>query len=219
MSTFALENGRPNSFETLIDILRDDAAIVTADGLHIRASTGVPVGDYKDRFVQVVTGPVLNDGAIAVRETGKLRLGTRFITDCGNDHCIADLLAAAGAILACDGLVQIGSNEPRPFHWDFDEELPRPETYVLSRSGTSLTEIYRAAEWQEQQPRLPAPLMRDGGPVFPASVFEKGQIEPNRPLAGSDEQSSVASQPILQRGRLVCCRARPQSNREQGFLS
>ena len=213
------EQGRPDRFETLIDILRDDAAIVTVDGQRIRASTGVPVGDPKDAFIQAVTGSVLDDGAISVRQMGKLRLGTRFITPDGRDHCLSDLIDAVGATVTCDGLVQIGSDDPRPFHWDFAEELPRPEDYILSRSGTNLTEMYRASEWHEQQPRLPAPLMRDGGPVAPASTFDKGQIAPNRPLAGSDERFASSNPPTLQGGRLVREKSKPQIDQDQEFLS
>jgi len=186
-----------HKFQTLIDIIRDDGVIETVNGTHIRASTGLPIDDPRDRFVQAITGEVLDDGAIAVRERGQVRLGTRFITDDGGDYCISDLISTLGAEVDEDGLICRGSDEPKPFHWDFDDTLPKPEDYVLKRSGTSLEEIYQASEWEVQRPQMPPPLRRDGGPVGPLPASEISRVEPNTPLAASSERYAQSQRPIF----------------------
>ena len=192
-----------NRFETLIDILRDDGVIETVDKTCIRAATGLSLDDPRDAFVQCVTGEVIDDGAIAIRECGQLRLGTRFITENGCDYCVADLVDAIGATVNGDGLICQGSETPRPFHWDLSDQLPKPEDYVLMRSGTTLEDIYRAAEWEGQRPRLGAPLTLDGGPVESARGVQAFQLSPNTPLAGTDARYAGSNYPSLKRGSLV----------------
>jgi len=192
-----------HKFQTLIDIIRDDGVIETTDGILIRASTGLLIDDPRDASVQAITGEVLDNGAVAVRERGKLRLGTRFITDDGGDYCIADLISVLGAEVGDDGLIRVGSGEPKPFHWDLDDVLPKPEDYVLKRSGTSLDEIYQASEWESQRPHLPAPLRRDGGPIGPLPASEISGIVPNIPLAASDERYANSSRPMINRRRAL----------------
>jgi len=194
---FRADNDKAHKFETLIDILRDDGVIETAEGVSIRAATGLPIDDPRDGFVQAVTGEILDDGAIAVRERGELRLGTRFITEDGRDYCIADLIEALGSKIDENGLICRDNGEAKPFHWDLSETLPKPEDYVLKRSGTSLEKIYQASEWEAQRPQMPPPMRRDGGPVGPLPASEISRVEPNTPLAASSERYARSRRPIF----------------------
>jgi len=194
---FRADSDKAHKFETLIDLLRDDGVIETAQGVYIRAATGLPIDDPRDGFVQAITGEILDDGAIAVRERGELRLGTRFITEGGRDYCIADLIEALGSKIDENGLICRDNGEAKPFHWDLSETLPKPEDYVLKRSGTSLEKIYQASEWEAQRPQMPPPMRRDGGPVGPLPASEISRVEPNTPLAASSERYARSQRPIF----------------------
>ena len=171
----------------IIDILRSDGALVRKDGTKVRASTGVPLGDMRDRLIWAVTGDTVPDGGIRVRDKGRIRLGTRFITDDGQDICVADLIFGRGATVTEDGLIQTGTGGTKmPYHWPFTAMLPNPEDYVLRRSAVSLTEIYRAAQWESVPPRLPPPAEDTPGPVPlgaapPQAVAPSGEPPPVRP--------------------------------------
>lgn len=143
----------------LMDILREDAAVVRADGVEVRANTGVPVGDPLDGFVQVVVGAPTPEGGFEVRKAGKVRLGSRVILEDGRDFCVADVIAAGGGQVGDDGLIATeGCPEGAPFHWPFGDSLPNPEDYILKRSGVTLAEIYAANEWESGRSRLSAPI-------------------------------------------------------------
>ena len=172
-------NGR---YVPVIDILRSDGALVRKDGSKVRAGTGVPLGDSGDTYVWAITGVTTEEGT-RVRDKGKIRLGTRFITDDGRDICVADLIAAAGGAVTDDGLIQKDGGEKMPFLWTFTEMLPKPEDYILQRSALHLDEIYQAGEWESAQPQVPAPVRGDLGPVqkSPESVLQAAP--PNIPLS------------------------------------
>ncbi len=182
---------RPDSrkqpkFEPLIDILREDGLIETADGTQIRAATNVPLGDPADRFIWAVTGPRKPDGSVGPGDCGQLRLGTRFVTEDGTTGSIGDLVAMLGGQVTEDGLIRIGSGPDLPFHWTFGPTLPKPEDYVLACSGTTLADLYRVAEWESVLPGLPVPLVPEGGPVQPLSSTERQTLRRNEPLALAD---------------------------------
>lgn len=144
----------------MIDILRSDGALVREDGKKIRACTNEPLGSAKDNFIRAIAGQKQPDGSVKVGQTGKIRLGTRYITDDGYDVCVADLIAAAGAQVSADGLVvQRPGAEGVPFFWPFSPGLPRPEDYVLQRSALTLSAIYDAGEWEQIPPLMPRPRM------------------------------------------------------------
>jgi hypothetical protein len=165
---FRPDSKRASKFETLIDILRDDGQIQKQDGTLVRAATDVPVGDPHDGFVQVVTGKMNDDGSINPIERGRIRLGTRFVKD-RKAYCIADVIKAGGGIVGEDELIRVEDGVPVPFHWHFSDTLPKPEDFVLACSGTTLEDIYKASEWEDQRPHMPAPMVMDGGPVQPLS--------------------------------------------------
>jgi hypothetical protein len=142
----------------LIDILRSDGAVVRRDGTAVRAATNCAVGAAEDGFVWAVTGDRADNGGITVRDKGRIRLGTRASTPDGDDVSVAELIVGAGGAVTPDGLVRRGGAGPAmPFLWTFSEMLPKPEDYVLQRSGLTLTEIYRAGEWEGEGPMLAAP--------------------------------------------------------------
>ncbi|GAB5467443.1 MAG: hypothetical protein Kilf2KO_04730 [Rhodospirillales bacterium] len=120
----------------IIEVLCADGIIVNEEGAQIRASTNCPIDHPHDRFVWAICGRRSASGAVQVREKGKLRLGLRFQFKGGEDASIADLIEEQGLFVNDVGLVQ---REPKgqhfPFFWHYPGWLPRPETYVLQRSG------------------------------------------------------------------------------------
>ena len=95
---------------------------------------------------------------------------------------MADLIEARGGVVGDDGLVRVGDGPAMPFHWEFGDTLPEPEDFVLACSGTTLEDIYKAAEWESQGPHLPAPMVLDGGPVEPLSGAALSAMPRNEPL-------------------------------------
>ena len=129
----------------LIDILRDDGAVVRQDGSLMRAATGCAVGSDADRLIEVVGA----DGT-----TGRLRAGTRVAGETG-EVTVSALIAQAGGTICDGGVVLPGAPAPQPFVWA--GRLPAPEDYVLRQSGLTLAEIYAADEW-ESPPQMAAAL-------------------------------------------------------------
>jgi len=156
---YRADSSKSNKFETLIDILRADGALQKTDGTVIRASTGAQIGGPLDALISVVIGDTDTIGRTVVAGSTKLRAGHRVALDDGSEFTLAQIIEAGGGVILENGLVATEANpEGVPFHWVFGEELPKPEDYVLQRSGVTLEDIYRANEWQDMQPKLPAPL-------------------------------------------------------------
>ncbi len=181
---------RPDSknsykYETLIDVLRDDGMIEHSDRVKLRAATNVPVGTPRDGFVMAITGTRRPDGGVDIKEQGRIRLGTRFLVGEGKERkswAVADLIKAGGGVVGDDELIRVGDGPGMPFHWDFGDTLPKPEDFVLACSQTTLEEIYNAAEWESQGPRLPAPMRLDRGPVEPLKGAALSAMPRNEPL-------------------------------------
>ena len=70
-----------------------------------------------------------------------------------------------------------------PFVCVLSDSLPNPQNFLLARSHTTLADIYRAGEWESIQPAMPAPLVRDGGPVQPLSAIRLAAMKRNVPMA------------------------------------
>ena len=189
---------RPDSkksykYETLIDVLRDDGVIKHQDGTLIRAATNVPVDSARDGFVKAVTGTRKADGTFEQKDEGRIRLGTRFLIGKGKERrswAAADLIERIGGVVGDDELIRVGDSAPMPFLWEFGDTLPKPEDFVLACSGTTLEDIYKAAEWESQGPRLPAPMVLDRGPVQPLKGAALSAMPRNEPL-------NVAHAPIV----------------------
>jgi hypothetical protein len=202
------DSRRPYKFEPLIDILRDDGVVQDSNGALVRAATGVPVGDPRDRFVWAITGDRSDDGrSVTVKAKGRIRLGTRIITDDGKDFCVDDLIKSGDGIVTDEGLIRVGLAQ-MPFHWTYSDTLPKAEDYVLKRSGTTLDDIYKATEWEQVRPHMPPPMVRDGGPVQPLSQADLTLMPRNTPLAMRDEGYAASSRPILNRKQRKAAEAR-----------
>ena len=183
---YRADSKKAPKFETLIDILRDDGVIQKQDGTLIRAATNVPVGDPRDGFVKASTGTRRADGTLDEQDQGRIRLGTRFIMGEGKQRkhwSIADVIEHAGGVVGEDEMIRVGEGPAMAFHWEFGDTLPKPEDFVLEASGTSLEDIYKAAEWEGQQPQMPAPMVMDGGSVQPLPHKALNAMPRNEPLS------------------------------------
>lgn len=179
------DSKKADKYETLIDVLRDDGMIEHRDGVKLRAATNVPVGDPRDDFIQAVTQSRKADGTLVQNDAGRIRLGTRFIVGEGEERksfAVADLIEHGGGVVGDDELIRVGDGEPMPFLWEFSDTLPKPEDFVLACSGTTLEDIYKAAEWESQGPRLSAPMVLDRGPVQPLKGAALSAMPRNEPL-------------------------------------
>lgn len=179
---FRPDSKKADKFECLLDILRDDGMIQNVEGKNIRAATNVPVGDPRDGFVWAVIQERKN-GILVEKERGRIRLGTRFIIDGKTSQCVADVIAARGGTIGDDELIRFGDSPPMPFAWEHGATLPKPEDFVLQASGTTLTDIYKAGEWESRRPHMPAPMVMDGGLVQPLSATRISAMSRNQPLS------------------------------------
>ena len=127
----------------IIDILRTDGALVREDGTKVRAATGCELGTPDDQFVWAITGDTQPDSTTQVRHKGRIRLGTRVITPVGVDISVRELIEGAGGRITPAGLIIRQDGGPQmPFLWTFGDYLPKPEDYVLQRSGLTLMDLY-----------------------------------------------------------------------------
>jgi len=164
----------------LIDILRDDGAVVRSDGTLVRAATNCVVGSLGDRLVWAIAGPDFN-GAIKVTDKRQLRLGTRVITPDGEDSCILDALIAEHGPL--DDNFSFADGTPLDelvVHVPFGDKLPKPEDYILKRSALALSEIYAANEWESVGPQTSPPPDRWDATHLHEAVLS---VAPNIPPA------------------------------------
>jgi hypothetical protein len=140
----------------LIDILRDDGAVVAADGRVIRAATNALLGSREDAFLQVRYLPA---GAESVHQEGRLRAGTLLLTDEGETASVLQLLEAEGYTVTDDGLVARDGEDPHALHWY--GPLPRPEDYVLQVSNLTDADLSGDVDY------IPD-VASDGGPLLGA---------------------------------------------------
>ncbi|MDF1720771.1 MAG: hypothetical protein P1U65_08855 [Minwuia sp.] len=143
----------------VIDILRADGALMRADGTLIRASTGAEVGSIDDRMLHcVLTRSVQGGKSLLVVGDHFMRYGTRVVLEDGQDVSIHELVEAEGGHLNEVGEIEMPDGVCGPFIWSAVQPMfPRPEDYVLSRSGLTLKAIYEADEWETARPEMPAP--------------------------------------------------------------
>ncbi len=157
-------------FRPLIEILMDDGALIREDGSLVRAATGCPVGSELDRKIKMLwtitprpkEGESIDLDAVSWNET-YVRLGTRYARHDGTSPSVADFLEAQGHTLTDEGLIDRHDGEaPTPLH-EFGRQ-PRPEGYVLARSGLTLEEIMGT----------PESLNDEIGYALPATVIAAG---------------------------------------------
>lgn len=161
-------------FRPVMDILIDDGAVVNENGSLRRLSTNAPVGSDDDLPVQVaLVRPFAGRDAkgrerrsLKAVELGWLRTGTRFIKPdsakdreaagdgttaaIGDEFTLGEVIRANGWQLVTKGrkrgmIRQRPGDSPKPFPWGGDA-LPRPEDYVLAKSGVTLDELRQAAK-------------------------------------------------------------------------
>lgn len=161
----------------------------------IRAATNVPVDSQLDGFVLAVVQIRKADGTVEQIDEGRIRVGTRFLVGTGKERksfAVADLIEAGGGVVGEDELIRFGDGPATPFLWDFCDTLPKPEDFVLACSGTTLEDIYKAAEWESQDPRLPAPKVLDRGTVQPLKGAALSAMPRNEPLNVTHAQVAPA---------------------------
>lgn len=93
-------------------------------------------------------------------------------------------------------------------------KLPKPEDYVLQRSGTTMADIYKVSEWEERRPKMPAPLVRDGGPVQAASAIELSLMPRNAHLSETSEGYARSELPMLNRKACKAMDAKKRTKRK-----
>ena len=153
------------SFRMLLDILCDDGAIVDREGRLVRAATNGLVGTREDASVEIAY--VTEPDSRAWRRA-RLRAGTRLCLPEGGSTTVLACLQDEGYRLRSDGLVECDGEAPQPLPW-FGVP-PRPEDYVLARSGLTLAELYAEA------PQRPIPTWPTG------ARSDVGRAESREPL-------------------------------------
>jgi hypothetical protein len=168
----------------ILDILRSDGALEREDGTIIRAGTGCPLGTMGDRMIAAISGVLDPDGSVQITGAGHIRAGTRFIQADGEDVSVLELILRTGGRLTENGMIQSGTDGPIvPFLWTFTLSLPRPEDYVLQRSGTDLHDIYQANEWEAVRPAMPIPAGGEAGATISRHPALIAAAPVNVPLA------------------------------------
>lgn len=185
---FRPDSRKANKFEPLIDILRDDGIIQHKDGALIRASTGCEVGSADDTEFWAFLIYEDDQGLERVRDKTKLRYGTRWMDDIGRHFSMRTYLEATGVEIVKDGPLKGYARSKEsgiagPFAWVLSDTLPKPEDFVLARSGTTLEAIYQAGQWEGLHPSMPAPMVLDRGPIRPLSSERLDDLPRNQPLA------------------------------------
>ena len=162
--TLCGDGAHEGRFRAIMDILLDDGAVVNADGSLRRLSTNAPVGSKDDHPVQVALVRPFTGTDMKGRERtrlkavdlGWLRTGTRFIkTDSnetgannetvGEEFTLGQLIEANGWELVTNGrrsgmIRQHPGQSPKPLPWA-GPRLPRPEDYVLAKSGKTIEQL------------------------------------------------------------------------------
>jgi len=154
-------------FKRLIDILIEDGTVVNAEGTALRAATNFPVGSPEDRIVEVAEIWPEN-GSIGSRPA-RLRAGTWLIGDDGAATTLLDSMTREGFELLPDGRVSHRGGPSQPML--ILAPVPRPETYVLKRSGLTLEQIYAHACLRDVAPAAMAAqaMRRSSGIAAPAA--------------------------------------------------
>lgn len=204
---------REGDYAPLIDILRQDGAIVLENGIKIRAAINWPVGSLPDQFIWVLAGH--DDGQkIQVTDKKKIRIGTRMIAPDGSDDCILDRLVYTYGPLSEDGYFENGTNvRSLIVHWPYGDKIPDPEDYILQRSDLTLEEIYAANEWEQIGTRMPPPSSMVGfNSTVPNSqaglMLQASKPAPNIPPAFADHPNMPSGATKLNRKQRKAMEAR-----------
>ncbi len=123
----------------LIDILRSDGAIIKADGSLVRAATNCPVDSDGDRFIPVACANSKDASGEQKWRITKLRLGTLILKKDQSTVTLRQMLEGAGLAILENGLVRYPDGVEEPARWF--GPVPKPEQYVLAKSGLTLTDL------------------------------------------------------------------------------
>lgn len=147
-------------FKRLIDILVEDGTVVNVEGVVLRAATNFPINSPEDHFIEVAEIWAEN-GSISSR-SARLRAGTWLIGENGTAATLLDTIAREGFKLLPDGRVSHRGGPSQPML--MQAPAPRPETFILKRSGLTLEQIYAHASLRDVEPVAMAAhgLRRDG---------------------------------------------------------
>lgn len=178
-------------FQKILDILRDDGAIVREDGSLIRAATNAPVGSREDQFVQVIYAVDVEQLKRGIHYEGRMRAGTLLLQPDGTAITVLKAMEGGGYELLPDGRVLKQGLDPAPLHWF--GELPKPETYVLKRSGLTLADLY-GDDGEDARP-LPSapPAMRPGAPGERQPVLQASAPRAEPPASNRRERRRNAA--------------------------
>jgi len=211
---FLTGDDRPDGkgvFKRLIDILVEDGTVVNAEGTVLRAATNSPVGSPEDRFVEVAEiWP--EKGSIGSRPA-RLRAGTWLIRDDGTATTLLDCMTREGFALLPDGRVSHRGGPSQPML--MQAPVPRPETYVLKRSGPTLEQIYAHASLRDVAPAaLAARGLRQSGAEVSApagmqmSPADAGDAWPQGWTPSGCDADTLIEQPTMRSGnRAARCKA------------
>lgn len=207
-------------FAALIDILRDDGVIQHQDGTLIRAATGCAVGSPDDETFWAFLTREDPDGTDRVTDKRQLRFGTRWMLPDGRHFTMRDYMAGIGVESQPDGYMRwTREGIVAPLVWVLSERLPDPEDYVLARSRTTLADIYRAGVWEGARPAMPAPMVRDGGPVQALSATRLAAMTRNRPVVmeGGAASAGLLPERTKNRHQRKAEEARMRQDRKSGL--
>ncbi|NKB19907.1 MAG: hypothetical protein GKS01_05105 [Alphaproteobacteria bacterium] len=137
--------------QMLMDIIRDDGVVVRDDGTLIRASTNCEVGSDGDRLINVLWR---TDNDSTVRQ-GQVRAGAIPAESKRGDMTYMDILAEGGYTLLPDGNIVRDGEAPQPL--TYRGVLPKPEDYLLKRSGYTLEQLLTEDVTLDGLEGVPAP--------------------------------------------------------------
>ncbi|MGB0632081.1 MAG: hypothetical protein ACPGRZ_15435 [Alphaproteobacteria bacterium] len=164
----------------LLDIVRADGAVVQADGSRVRAATNCALGSDGDRMLTL--GYYIDKADYHARggevRIAQIRAGTRLILDDGRDWSFLDALTGDGFALLDDGQVAKPGEDPHPFY--YFGAPPRPEDYVLKRSGVTLEQLLAEDVTMPGDDGIPVPPARPRDPALAdaAAPLQAGAPQP-----------------------------------------
>lgn len=136
---YRVDGPRSGSFAPLIDILRTDGAIADASGRILRAATLAEVGTVRDAFMEIIR---IDRPSPPEACLGRVRAGTLLLRQDGSSVSILELAEQAGYTFDAEtGLVSKDGQGPTPL--PFAGPIPKPEDYVLARSGLTIGDLQR----------------------------------------------------------------------------
>ncbi|MCP4329817.1 MAG: hypothetical protein GY791_15425 [Alphaproteobacteria bacterium] len=124
-------------FKPLMDIIREDGVVIRDDGCRIRAATNCEVGSEGDQFVQIA---YITEWGRRDWKATRARAGTLRLKPDGTATSFIDYIERHRYTLLPNGLIVRDGEQPHPL--PYCGPAPRPEDYVLQKSGLTLADLY-----------------------------------------------------------------------------